>query len=264
MSNAKSPKSLDEDVERALLDADLFIKYNSTRRAVETLQEAVTRHPRSVLLREKLREVALAAGQRDEAARQCLALANLYIAREDFDAARERLLEARQIDARISISSGFEAIRRASLPTGQREEATPPPPAAPPPPPLPPQQTATPAPESAATPAKPATLSGDLSAVSIFDAVQVIENARLTGALVVEEGGGGRAGRVLFNEGLIVDAECGKERALEAFRHLIEVTAGTFDFEKSETAAPVRINASSNTSLILDSLREIDEERHGL
>lgn len=253
MSDAKSPKSLDEDVERALLDADLFTKYNSTRRAVETLQQAVARHPRSVLLREKLREVALSARRTDEAARQCLALANLYIAREDFDAARERLLEARQIDARISISSGLEAIRRASLPASQHEAA------APPPPPLQPP-SAPPAPEPAA-PARAATLSGDLSAVSIFDAVQVIENARLTGALVVE--GGGRAGRVLFNEGLIVDAECGDQTAHEAFRQLIDVTDGTFEFEKRDEPAPVRINASSNTSLILDSLRELDEQRQG-
>ncbi|HEX5708977.1 MAG TPA: DUF4388 domain-containing protein [Pyrinomonadaceae bacterium] len=253
MSDAKSPKSLDEDVERALLDADLFIKYKSTRRALETLQEAVARHPRSVHLREKLREVALGAKQRDEAARQCLALANLYIAREDFDAARERLLEARQIDPRISITSGLEAIRRASLPAAQASAAPLQIPApAPPAPPAPEQQDA---------PSRPATLAGDLSAVSIFDAVQVIENARLTGALVVE--GGGREGRVFFNDGLIVDAACGRSEALEAFRQIIETTAGTFDFEKGDESAPVRINASSNTSLILDSLREIDEGRQG-
>ena len=244
MSDAKSQKGLDEDVERALLDADLFIKYKSARRALETLQEAVARHPRSVHLREKLREVALGAKRPDEAARQCLALANLYIAREDFDAARERLLEARQIDARISITSGLEAIRRARRPDSQQ--------------PAPAPVAAPPAQEPAAS-ARNAILAGDLSSVSIFDAVQVIENARLTGALTVE--GGGRSGRLHFNDGLIADAVCGDAEALEAFRLLIEVTAGTFDFEKQADSFPVRINASSNTSLILDSLRELDEER---
>ncbi|HYO62408.1 MAG TPA: DUF4388 domain-containing protein [Pyrinomonadaceae bacterium] len=248
MSDAKSPKSLDEDVERALLDADLFLKYNSTRRALETLQAAVARHPRSVQLREKLREVALAARQRDEAARQCLALANLYIVREEFDAARERLIEARQIDSRISITTGLEAIRRASHPAAHHPPAAAPPPA----PPAPPEQVA---------PARTSTLSGDLSAVSIFDAVQVIENARLTGALVV--GGKGCEGRIVFNAGLIVDAVCGTSEPLAAFRQLIETTHGTFDFEKRDDEAPVRINASSNTGLILDSLRELDEERQG-
>jgi Domain of unknown function (DUF4388) len=245
MSDTKSPKSLDEDVERALLDADLFLKYKSTRRAVETLQEAVARHPRSIHLREKLREVALGAKQRDEAARQCLALANLYIVGEDFDAARERLLEARQIDPRISITSGLEAIRRARRPDLQQGAA--------------PMADEPPLRAHPGAP-RPATLAGDLSSVSIFDAVQVIENARLTGALLV--GGSGREGRVLFNDGLIIDAECGEAEPLEAFRQLVEITAGTFDFKKQAESFPVRINVSSNTSLILDSLRELDEERH--
>ena len=90
--------------------------------------------------------------------------------------------------------------------------------------------------------------------------MQVIENARLTGALEVE--GPGRRGRVLFNDGQIVDAECGDEVVSpEAFRRLLEVTSGTFDFERSAQSFPVKIKASSNTSLILDSLREIDEEK---
>src|SRR5258705_10539513 len=52
----------------------------------------------------------------EEAARQCLALASLYIERDDFDAAHDRLLEAKQLDARISIGTGLEAIRRARHP----------------------------------------------------------------------------------------------------------------------------------------------------
>src|SRR5258705_6569983 len=51
-----------------------------------------------------------------EAARQCLALASLYIERDDFDAAHDRLLEAKQLDNRISIGTGLEAIRRARHP----------------------------------------------------------------------------------------------------------------------------------------------------
>jgi hypothetical protein len=270
---SRSEKNLDEDVEAALLDADLFVKYRAANRAVERLQAALTRHPRSIQLREKLREVALVNKQPQEAARQCLALASLYIARESLDAAHDRLLQAKQLDPRISITTGLEAVRRArrtdTPPTAARPAATTHPTtlmaeqgAAPPPPPPPP------------------TLAGDLSSVSIFDAVQIIENARLTGALRVE--GEGRTGRVLFNEGLIVGAEVGeagesqadkskagesdasraeadKSAALESFRLLLEITAGSFHFDKSTAAFPTHIQTPSNTSLILDSLREIDE-----
>src|SRR5215210_3498928 len=179
MEKREKPKSLDESVEAALLDADLFIKYKAPQRAVERLQEAIAHHPRSVVLREKLREVAVAHGDPREAARQCLFLVNLYISRENFETAHERLLEAKHIDPRINIAPGLEAIRRARRPDLQ-------------PPPAPAQATSSPQPER-----RPVTLAGDLSAVNIFDAMQVVENSRLTGSLSVE--GEQRRARVLFN-----------------------------------------------------------------
>ncbi|HEU4596220.1 MAG TPA: DUF4388 domain-containing protein [Pyrinomonadaceae bacterium] len=239
MGNADKPKSVDESVEGALLDAELFVKYKAPQRALERLQEAVAHHPRSIVLREKLREVAVAHERQDEAARQCLLLVNLYIARENFEAAHERLLEAKHIDPRINIAPGLEAIRRARRPDLHH------------------------APVAPAPPAEPArrhvTLAGDLSAVNIFDAVQVIENSRLTGALAVENPE--RRGRVLFNEGRIVGAECGAEQAAEAFRLVVEMTTGAFDFEKSAEEFPVTINALTNTNLILDTLRQLDEDK---
>ncbi len=238
MSNADKPKSLDESVEGALLDADLFVKYKAPQRALERLQEAVAHHPRSIVLREKLREIAVAHDRQDEAARQCLSLVNLYIARENFESAHERLLEAKHIDARINIAPGLEAIRRARRPDLHHAPATP----APPPSPA----------------RRHVTLAGDLSAVNIFDAVQVIENSRLTGALEVENQE--RRGRVLFNEGRIVGAESGAEQGTDAFRLVVEMTAGAFEFEKAAEDFPVTINALSNTNLILDTLRQLDED----
>lgn len=241
MSDADARKILHEDIEAALLDADLFLKYKAPHRAVERLQTAIAHHPRSIVLREKLREVAVVAKQPDEAARQCLALASLYIAREDFEAAHERLLGAKQIDARINITPGLEAIRRARRPDLHQPGAIP----------------------SAATPptprTRPLTLAGDLSAVSIFDAVQIIENSRLTGALSID--GAARSGRVLFNEGRIVGAECEQREPLDAFRLMVEIMSGTFDFEKSTKEFSITINAPSNTNLILDTLRQLDEEK---
>ena len=233
MSDAHLPKEHDGDVETALLDADLFIKYRAPERAVKTLQNALERRPRSIPLRERLREIAASSKHVEEAARQCLALASLYIEREEFETAHERLLEAKQLDPRINIATGLEAIRRARRPDLHPGEVV--------------------APKRDVP-----TLSGDLSAISIFDAVQVLENARLTGALAITSDT--RSGRILFNEGRIVGAETVETTGEEAFRKIVEVTGGSFEFERSTQAFPVTISAASNTNLILDSLRQLDEQ----
>jgi hypothetical protein len=237
MKDAQPPKEYQGDVETALLDADLFVKYKAIERAIRTLQSALERRPRSIQLRERLREIATSNKHAEEAARQCLALASLYIEREEFETAHERLLEAKHLDPRINIATGLEAIRRARRPDLHSTETA-----------------------SAAAPAKRdvPTLAGDLSIISIFDAVQVIENTRLTGALLITSAA--RTGRILFNEGRIVGAESGDATAEEAFRQIVEVTNGSFDFERSTQAFPVTIHAASNTNLILDSLRQLDEE----
>ena len=234
MGDADSYKTSDEDIETALLDADLFLKYKSPQRALQRLQSAIERQPRSVILRERIREIAAANKQPNEAARQCLALANLYIAREDFEAAQDRLLEAKQLDPRISIASGLEAIRRARRPDLRQQGSE--------------TETAT----------NNITFGGDLSIISIFDAVQVIENTRLTGTLTLTNDE--RQGRIFFNGGHIVGAEIGEATALDAFRLVVEVTTGMFDFEKAAKEFPVTITAPSNTNLILDTLRQFDEE----
>lgn len=184
-----------------------------------------------------MREVAAAHKHPEEAARHCLALASLYIERDDFDAAHDRLLEAKQLDQRISIATGLEAIRRARHPELKRKPA---------------KKTAPQ--RSRAT----VTFAGDLSVISVFDAIQALENSRATGTLQLTNNA--QAGRVLFNDGQIVGAESGKLRANEAFRQIVEITGGAFDFQKSTETFPITIEAASNTNLILDSLRQVDED----
>lgn len=224
------------EVEAALLDAELFVKYKAPERAIKRLRTALERIPRSVPLRERLREICGAQKHTEEAARQCLALASLYIEREDFETAYDRLLEAKQLDGRISIASGLEAIRSARRPDLKpttRAEAT--------------------------FERRHFTLAGDLSAVSLFDAIQVIENAKLTGELVLT--GEVQTGRVLFNVGQIVDADSGGGTGQRGFQYVVEITNGTFEFQKSAQQFPVRIHAASNTNLILDVLRHLDEAK---
>jgi hypothetical protein len=225
------------EIDAALLDAELFLKYKSVDRAVNRLRAALELNSRSIPVRERLREICAGHKQTEEAARQCLALASLYIEREDFDTAHDRLLEAKQLDQRINIATGLEAIRRA-----RRPDLKP-----------------TPAPEATFT-QKHFTLAGDLSAVSVFDAIQVIENAKLSGTLTLN--GKTQEGSVLFNDGRIVDAHCGGEVGEVGFRRLVEITSGTFEFQKSAKGFPVKIQALSNTNLILDTLRLLDESKH--
>src|ERR1044072_8128343 len=224
------------EVEAALLDAELFMKYQAPERAIKRLRSALDLNTRSINLRERLREVCAAQKHTEEAARQCLALASLYIEREDFDTAHDRLLEAKQLDPRINIAGGLEAIRRARRPD------------------LKPTPAAEPVFER-----RHFTLAGDLSAVSVFDAVQVIENARLNGVLTMS--GGGNEGQVKFNDGRIVDATCGGENGEKGFQRVVEITSGTFEFQKTAEQYPVTIQALTNTNLILDTLRMLDEQK---
>ena len=225
------------EVEAALLDAELFMKYQAPERAIKRLRTALEVNSRSLKLRERLREVYVAQKQKEEAARQCLALASLYIEREDFETAHDRLLEAKTLDERINIAGGLEAIRRARRPDLKPVAA-------------------------AAEPVferKHFTLAGDLSAISVFDAIQVIENARLNGVLTLI--GKGPEGKVKFNDGRIVDASCAGESADKGFQKVVEITTGTFEFQKTVEQFPVQIEALSNTNLILDTLRLLDEQK---
>lgn len=224
------------EVEAALLDAELFMKYHAPERAVKRLKTALEVNSRSIKLRERLREICGAQKNTEEAARQCLALASIYIEREDFDTAHERLLEAKQLDQRINIAGGLEAIRRARRPD------------------LKPTPAAEPVFER-----KHFTLAGDLSAISVFDAMQVIENARLNGVLTLN--GAGHEGQVKFSDGRIVDASCGGDSGEKGFQRVVEITSGTFEFQKTSEQYPVRIQALSNTNLILDTLRMLDEQK---
>lgn len=223
-------------IESVLLDADLFVKYASPEKAFQILRESIERSPRSIPLREKLRDVCVKQKNLNEAAKQCLALVTLYIGREDFDLAYDRLQEAKLLDPRISVAPGLEAIRRARRPdfADKRDRS--------------PQKVRT-----------DVTMAGNLGYVSLFDAVQVIENAKMTGLLVLKSDI--VLSSVAFNEGRIVDAECNGHNGVSAFREIIELNSGTFEFSIAETEFPVVINITSNTNFLLDVLTELDHER---
>ncbi|MBK9214977.1 MAG: DUF4388 domain-containing protein [Chloracidobacterium sp.] len=223
-------------IESVLLDADLFVKYSSPEKAFDLLRTSLERSPRSIGLREKMREICVRQKNLNEAAKQCLALVSLYIGREDFDLAYDRLQEAKLLDPRISVAPGLEAIRRARRPdfAVNRDRS--------------PQKVRT-----------DVTFAGNLAYVSIFDSVQVIESSKMTGLLIIKSDL--HLGNVSFNEGKIVDAECNGHNGITAFRQLIDVNSGTFEFSTADHEFPVVINVSSNTNFLLDVLTDLDNER---
>jgi len=91
------------------------------------------------------------------------------------------------------------------------------------------------------------TFAGNLAYVSIFDAVQVIESARMTGLLMIKSDL--HLGNVSFNEGKIVDAECnghnGGDGVSRSHRY---INSGTFEFSTSDHEFPVVISVVSNTN----------------
>ena len=223
-------------IESVLLDADLFIKYSSPEKAYGLLRDAIERSPRSLPLREKMRDICIKQKNLTEAAKQCLAMVSLYIAREDFDLAYDRLQEAKLLDPRVSVAPGLEAIRRARRPEfAVNRDKTP-------------QKVRT-----------DVTFAGNLAYVSIFDAVQVIESGKMTGLLVIKSDM--HLANVSFNEGKIVDAEANGHNGVVAFREIIEISSGTFEFSTSDHEFPVVITISSNTNFLLDVLTELDNER---
>lgn len=223
-------------IESVLLDADLFVKYSSPEKAFALLRGSLERSPRSIPLREKMRDICVRQKNLNEAAKQCLALVSLYIAREDFDLAYDRLQEAKLLDPRISVAPGLEAIRRARRPDfATNRDRTP-------------QRVRT-----------DVTFAGNLAFVSIFDAVQVIESAKMTGLLIIKSDL--HLANVAFNEGKIVDAECDEKNGQVAFRGIVEIDHGTFEFSTSDHEFPVVIAVSSNTNFLLDVLTELDNER---
>ena len=226
------------EIDTALLDAELFIKYKAHDRAVARLREALDSNPRAIPIRERIREIHLTQKQSEAAARECLALANLYIEKEQFDTGYDRLLEAKHLDATLNIAAGLEAIRRARRPDLRPEAA------------------------AAAHPSDQVpkvTLAGDLLTVNVFDVVQVIENSKLTGTLRLSNDT--QTGVISFNDGVIVDAEAGGETGEKGFRQIVEIASGGFDFQKSEAGFKVVIQSLSNTNLILDTLRQMDEAK---
>ncbi|HZS03346.1 MAG TPA: DUF4388 domain-containing protein [Blastocatellia bacterium] len=223
------------DIESVILDAELLVKYNMPERGISALEQAVEQKPESIRLREKLCLLYRERNLSEHAANQCMAMASLHIKTGDLEQANRCLLEARELNPKAGVTAHLQEVRR--LETVRNRNHAP----------------------ASAESGQRAALAGSLSDFSIFDVVQLLENNRLTGILAVEKEE--NKGRIYFTEGLIVNASLGENSGMAAFKLLVQdASNGYFSFDKSQIGFAQEIQASSNTSLILDLLREYDEE----
>lgn len=223
------------DPESAIIDAELLVKYRMVNRAIETLERAIDSAPRHIGLREKLREILIDTGKRDQAAQHCLALASLHISAGDLERANERLLEAKRLDPRVSVTGQLRDVRRTQT---------------------------TPAPAMPSRGQSQRILSGSLADISLFDIIQILENSRITGVLQVISSAA--SGEIYLQEGVIIGAKAGAESGRKALTKLSSAADGNFEAEKNARTYERTIQATNNTALILDLLRVKDEEDHGI
>ena len=104
----------------------------------------------------------------------------------------------------------------------------------------------------------PDVLLGNFAVVSMFDVIHIIENNRLVGTLAVASPAG--PGDIYFNDGQIVGANSGARTGTEALKNFLGVTEGSFEFKRTADQYPDTIGATSNMQLMMDLLREKDEE----
>ncbi len=105
-------------------------------------------------------------------------------------------------------------------------------------------------------------LTGNFALVSLFDVIQIIENSRLTGALVITSPA--TKGEIHFNEGLIAGGRSATDTGVEAITRFLGATEGTFEFKRVEVEYERQVQATSNMGLLLDLLRIQDEEEAGV
>lgn len=237
MVAAENEKNVVED---ALIDAELFMKYRMPDRAVSKLREVAVLYPANTDLRWKLSELFLEQKLVQAAAEELVALANIYVASNQFDFARLSLLKLKEIfpDA-PQVDAWISAL--------DQQQKT--------------QEPANPKPAASAAPAPHNTrhtLSGDLHYISLFDVIQAVEKNQITGIIYVTSPE--THGTIYFNRGLVADAILGPNRGKSAFKLFAEITEGIFELERSPVEFQPSITTTSNAQLILDIFSEAEVE----
>jgi hypothetical protein len=105
---------------------------------------------------------------------------------------------------------------------------------------------------------EPPILMGNFAIISFFDVIQMIENSKITGTLLIQSPQA--KGEIYFNEGLIANAKSNLNYGITALNKFLNVAQGKFEFKQGDREHVCAIRATSNTGLLLDLLAAQDEE----
>ncbi len=222
----------DEDVENFIVDIELLEKFGQHASAIGRLEHVLKQYPNEIRLRQKLKGIYFDRKMPKRAAQECLEIAKTLQQQNQKEEANKYLREAQRLNPVLSSA---------------RREAAP----------------ATTAQTSAVTTSSgiAVALKGDLSEIGLLDVIQILDNCQKTGQLHVSSEG--QAGTIFFNVGRIVNAVYQEKAGEQAMYSLVAVKGGTFEYKPSTTAFDVVIH-NSNTNLLLEGLRLLDEANRDL
>ena len=103
---------------------------------------------------------------------------------------------------------------------------------------------------------------GKIEDISLPDVVQMLESARKTGALKVQYAD--RTGKIYFRAGKIIHADFYQWEGMDAIIKLFKLKGGNFTFEVELPSHIPETIKGSNTQVVLEAMRIIDEETHNL
>lgn len=101
-------------------------------------------------------------------------------------------------------------------------------------------------------------LKGDLAELSLPDLIEMTALGGKTGRLVLHDTDGVVAGEFLFHDGRLAGARCGELTAERAFYALLELTAGSFDFDPAADVSTDGCDLPTE-SLLIEGMRRHDE-----
>jgi hypothetical protein len=101
-------------------------------------------------------------------------------------------------------------------------------------------------------------LSGSFVVVNLVDLIQMIDNSRLTGKLIIKSSAA--SGEIYFNSGQLAGATTREETGIEALNRFLPACDGAFEFKSSPTDFERTIQAASNTALLIGLLKGVAAE----
>ncbi|MBI3649680.1 MAG: DUF4388 domain-containing protein [Acidobacteria bacterium] len=102
-------------------------------------------------------------------------------------------------------------------------------------------------------------LMGNFAVINLFDVIQMIENNRVTGTLLIRSPH--VTGEIYFNEGLIANAKSGGNYGTAALYKFLDLKRGHFELKKNYRDHTPALHPVSNTGLLLDLLTSREENR---